>query len=191
MSDDKSLVLGGIRSGKSAYAEEQARLCQQAVTYIATAQAVYRDDDIDASWQQRIQAHRERRPPHWLCIEEPLHLAKVLHQHSGDQQCLLVDCLSVWLTNLLLRNDEALLKVETAALLEAVEAYRGRLILVSSESNMGVLPLSDLSRRYCDAVGLLHQQLAARCEQVVLVIAGLPQFLKGASHKPVINEENE
>jgi len=189
MVDRKSLVLGGIRSGKSAFTETQAQSCNRPVIYVATAQEVYKDGEVDAAWQQRIQAHRQRRPQHWQCIEEPLQLAKVLRLHSGDGHCVLVDCISVWMTNLLLCDDEAQLQDEKDALLDAVANFHGRLLMVSSESNMGVLPLGALSQRYCDEMGMLHQQLAARCEQVILIIAGLPHCLKGSLAETATNEE--
>ena len=170
-----SLILGGIRSGKSRFAEQLAATSQLPVTYVATAEAIKNDD----AWQTRIQRHRDRRPTDWRCIEEPIDLASVIVAHRDDSVCLLIDCLSVWMSNLLLRDDDALMRQQQARLLDAVTRYRGELLMVSAESNMGVIPMGDLTRRYCDYIGELHQQLAAHCHKVVMIHAGLPLYLKG------------
>jgi len=181
--DLNTLVLGGMRSGKSRFAEQLAEASELAVTYIATAQArLDGESGTDQQWLNRIEAHKARRPEHWHCVEEPLRLAAIIEQYSGNGQCLLVDCLSLWLTNLLLKNDEQLLQQEKQAFINAVKHYRGRLILVSVESSLGIVPLDQLTRRYCDEIGILHQALASNCHQVILVIAGLPQYLKGVMH---------
>ena len=169
----RTLILGGARSGKSRLAERMAQENQLAVTHIATAQAQ------DAEMAQRIAAHRARRPAHWASIEEPLALAAVLQTHAAPGHCLLVDCLTLWLTNLLLHPDPAVLARERAALLDALPELPGKIILVSNETGMGVVPLGNLTRRYCDEAGWLHQELAERCEQVLLTVAGIPLTLKG------------
>jgi len=169
----RTLILGGARSGKSRLAERMAQESRLAVTYIATAQAQ------DAEMAQRIDAHRARRPAHWACIEEPFALADVLQAHAAPGRCLLVDCLTLWLTNLLLHPDPAMFDRERAALLAALPELHGQIILVSNETGMGVVPLGDLTRRYCDEAGWLHQELATRCEQVLLTVAGIPLTLKG------------
>ena len=170
----KTLVLGGVRSGKSRLAEDMAVASAGDVVYVATAEAG--DDEM----RQRIDVHRARRPAEWGCVEEPIALAQVLRRDAADGVCLLVDCLSLWLTNLLLHDDASRIDREINALLEFVAAGPGDLILVSTESNLGVVPMGDLSRRYCDRIGLLHQQVAAVCDRVVLTVAGLPHYLKGA-----------
>ena len=170
----KTLVLGGVRSGKSRLAERLARDCGLPVTYIATAQAG--DDEMQA----RIVAHRARRSADWAVIEEPLRLASTLAQVCAPQRCVLVECLTLWLTNLLCQADPALLEQELNRLQAMVPALPGRLIFVGNEVNLGVIPADALTRRYCDLAGTLHQELAARCEQVVLTVAGLPLVVKGA-----------
>ncbi|MDX1300630.1 MAG: bifunctional adenosylcobinamide kinase/adenosylcobinamide-phosphate guanylyltransferase [Pseudomonas sp.] len=169
------LILGGARSGKSRLAERLASESGLAVTYIATSQAL--DGEMDA----RIQHHRERRPPTWGLVEEPLALAQVLREHAAADKCLLVDCLTLWLTNLLMLDDPARLPAEREALLECLTALPGRIILVSNETGLGVVPLGELTRRYVDEAGWLHQALAERCQRVVFTVAGLPMVLKGAA----------
>jgi len=176
----KTLVLGGIRSGKSYFAEQLAQTSGLQVTYVATAQVRLNPDvKIDTRWLDRIESHKARRPTHWQCIEEPLRLAAVLEQAKFNSQCLLIDCLSLWMTNLLLHDDSQLLLNEKTALLNALQQYDGQVVMVSSESNLGIVASDDLTRRYCDEIGILHQELATRCDRVVIVIAGLPQYLKG------------
>lgn len=169
----KTLILGGVRSGKSRLAERLAFESGLPVTYIATATAG--DDEMRA----RIAAHRARRPAIWSVVEEPRALAATLLSHAAPDRCLLVDCLTLWLTNLLTAEDPSALERERSALLDTLPRLSGQLILVSNETNMGVMPLGELTRRYCDEVGELHQDLARICERVVLTVAGLPHVLKG------------
>ncbi|WP_286786320.1 MULTISPECIES: bifunctional adenosylcobinamide kinase/adenosylcobinamide-phosphate guanylyltransferase [Pseudomonas] len=168
------LILGGARSGKSRLAERLAAESGLEVVYIATSQA------LDGEMSSRIREHRERRPAHWGLIEEPLRLASVLREQAADGRCLLVDCLTLWLTNLLMLDDPQRLAAERDALLDALAELPGRIIFVSNETGLGVVPMGELSRRYVDEAGWLHQALAERCEQVVFTVAGLPMILKGA-----------
>ncbi|PYC42967.1 bifunctional adenosylcobinamide kinase/adenosylcobinamide-phosphate guanylyltransferase [Pseudomonas protegens] len=169
------LILGGARSGKSRLAEKLATDSALEVTYIATSQP------LDGEMNQRIAHHRQRRPSHWGLIEEPLELARVLQQAAGTGRCLLVDCLTLWLTNLLMLEDEQRLVLEREALLQCVATLPGEIIFVSNETGMGVVPLGELTRRYMDEAGWLHQALAERCQRVVLTVAGLPLTLKGTA----------
>ncbi len=121
----------------------------------------------------------------WTLVEEPLALGGALADLADPGRCLLVDCLTLWLTNIVTHVDLPLLERERAALLECLPGLSGDLILVSNEVNMGVIPLGELSRRYCDEAGTLHQELAVHCDRVVLTVAGLPQVLKGPSCDPV------
>lgn len=172
----RSLILGGARSGKSALAEHLAAACGDNVVYVATAR---RGETDDAEMADRIAHHRARRPSAWGCIEEPLALAATLAAHAGPDRCLLVDCLTLWLGNLLLEADERRFEQERAALLDVLPSLPGGVVLVSNEVGMGVVPMGALSRRFVDEAGRLHQQLATRCERVVFVAAGLPLALKG------------
>nr|WP_312509812.1 bifunctional adenosylcobinamide kinase/adenosylcobinamide-phosphate guanylyltransferase [Pseudomonas luteola] len=171
----KELILGGARSGKSRLAEKLATDSGLDVIYIATAQA------WDSEMRTRIAQHADRRPVEWRLVEEPLYLAAVLRAHASAGRCLLVDCLTLWLTNLLMAEDATMLARERAALLEALSELPGHIILVSNETGMGVVPLGELTRRYVDEAGWLHQALAEQCDRVVLTVAGLPMTLKGAS----------
>lgn len=171
----KELILGGVRSGKSRYAEHCARESKLSVVYVATATAG------DTEMSARIRAHQERRPAAWALVETPRALAATLRAHAAPGRCILVDCLTLWLTNLLCADDEAGFCTERAALLDILPNLPGHIILVSNETNMGVAPLGELTRRYCDEAGCLHQELAAVCDRVVLAVAGLPLFLKGTT----------
>lgn len=169
------LILGGARSGKSRLAEALATRSGLAVTYIATSQPV------DGELNQRVILHRQRRPDSWGLVEEPLALARVLREHAASDHCLLVDCLTLWLTNLLMLDDAERLAEERQALLDSVAGLPGEIIFVSNETGLGVVPLGELTRRYVDEAGLLHQALAERCQRVVLTVAGLPLTLKGTA----------
>ncbi len=169
----KELILGGVRSGKSRLAESHAQASGLDVIYVATASA--QDDEMRA----RIAHHQAQRPEHWQLVEEPLALAAALQRHAAPNHCVLVDCLTLWLTNLLCLEDEARLRHEIGALLDVLPGLPGQVILVSNETGMGVVPLGELTRRYCDEAGRLHQALAQRCDKVILTVAGLPLHLKG------------
>ncbi|MDQ3200586.1 MAG: bifunctional adenosylcobinamide kinase/adenosylcobinamide-phosphate guanylyltransferase [Pseudomonadota bacterium] len=169
------LILGGARSGKSRLAEKLATDSQLKVTYIATSQP------LDGEMNQRIAHHRARRPAEWLLVEEPVELARVLRENAGADRCLLIDCLTLWLTNLLMLENTECLVAEREALLDCLASLPGEIIFVSNETGMGVVPLGELTRRYVDEAGWLHQALAERCQRVVLTVAGLPLTLKGSA----------
>lgn len=170
-----TLVLGGIRSGKSALAEQQAGLAAGSVVYVATA------TPGDEEMQARIDTHRLRRPAHWQLREEPLALAQVLNQQPRPAPCLLIDCMSLWLSNLLHAGEETLQR-ERDAFLAALESYPGPVVIVSNEVGLGLVGMDPLTRQFCDQLGWLNQALAARCDNVVMAVAGLPQVLKGQLH---------
>lgn len=168
-----TLILGGVRSGKSRLAESLARDCGLPVTYIATATPS--DDEMRA----RIAAHRARRPQQWGLIEEPLALAATLECCCRPDRCVLVECLTLWLSNLLWVEEPGRLERELAALDQALPGLRGEVIFVGNEVNMGLIPVNHLARRYGDLAGNLHQRVAAQAERVVLTVAGLPLVLNG------------
>ena len=169
------LILGGARSGKSRLAEKLAAESGCVVTYIATSQP------LDGEMNERVRHHRERRPGHWALIEEPIELARTLRDNARADTCLLVDCLTLWLTNLLMLEDPQRLTAERDALLQCLAELPGEIVFVSNETGMGVVPLGELTRRYVDEAGWLHQALAERCQRVVLTVAGLPLTLKGTA----------
>lgn len=168
----KELILGGARSGKSRLAETRASESGLEVVYIATGQA------FDDEFQSRITAHQQRRPSHWLTVEEPLNLAETLSEVATENRCVLVDCLTLWVTNLLCQPQPDPDPVFDR-LLELVPDLPGQLIMVSNEVGMGIVPAGQLSRDFVDHSGLLHQRLAAVCDRVTLTVAGLPMILKG------------
>ncbi|TBR15305.1 MAG: bifunctional adenosylcobinamide kinase/adenosylcobinamide-phosphate guanylyltransferase [Rugosibacter sp.] len=169
------LILGGARSGKSALAEQRAVASRFAVTYLATGEA------RDAEMAERIAHHQARRPSDWALVEEPLQLAAMLTTHAAPERCLLVDCLTLWLSNLLFVDNEQhgqRLAQETAALFAVLPQLPGRVILVSNEVGLGIIPLGEITRRFVDEAGRLNQRLAALADRVTFVAAGLPLELK-------------
>ena len=173
----KQLILGGARSGKSRLAETLAGASGLPVTYIATAGRA--DSGNDAEMVQRIRAHQQRRPADWGLIEEPLRLVDTLQQAAAPDRCLLVDCLTLWLGNLLGSNDPDLLAEQPTALLNRLPTLPGTIILVSNEVGLGIVPMNAQARRFRDLAGHLHQDLAGVCERVIFTVAGLPRVLKG------------
>jgi adenosyl cobinamide kinase/adenosyl cobinamide phosphate guanylyltransferase len=172
----KELVLGGVRSGKSRYAEQQARASGLQVIYVATAIA-----EGDPELVERIRRHRAYRPADWTTVEEPVALGATLRAHAGAGRCLLVECLTLWLAHLLTFEAADRLDSERASLLRTLSEIPGLVVLVSNETGLGVMPTGALSRRFLDVAGELHQSLAAACDRVTLVVAGLPQRLKEGS----------
>ncbi len=168
----KMLVLGGVRSGKSRYAEELARGQARAVTLIATAEA--RDEEMAA----RIEAHRHHRDVRWRVIEEPLALAATLRATISPESLVIVDCLTVWLSNLLGGQDADAARRETQALLDTLSSLTGDCILISNEVGFGIIPANALARRFGDEAGVLHQRIARQCDRVVLMVAGVPLTVK-------------
>ena len=166
-----TLVLGGARSGKSRYAESLITACAPPWIYLATAQAG--DDEM----AQRIAAHRARRNAGWQTIEAPHDLAGALDA-AAPQAPLLVDCVTLWLTNRMLA--EADVDADIARLEDALARRTGAAVLVSNEVGYGIVPDNALARRFRDAQGRLNQRLAARADRVVLVVAGLPLVVKGS-----------
>ncbi|CAN7617689.1 bifunctional adenosylcobinamide kinase/adenosylcobinamide-phosphate guanylyltransferase [Pseudoduganella sp. LjRoot289] len=181
----RTLVFGGARSGKSAYAEQLAIATGKEVVYIATARAG------DGEMAVRIAHHQRQRPAIWTTVEEPLALAAALRQWCAPQRLVLVDCLTLWLSNLMFAGGtdypdvgEITLPeqfhVQRAALLAALEHAAGDVVLVSNEVGMGIVPYGAISRVFTDEAGRLNQAVAAVCDRAVLVAAGLPLVLKGA-----------
>lgn len=188
-----TLVLGGARSGKSHFAEQMAADHAAAtggpVTYIATAR--HDEDRADEEMEVRIALHRARRPAAWGLVEAPLHLADALYAHATHNGCILVDCVTLWLNNLLfldgrsypehgLVTPPAAFTEEIDALLSALPTLPGHVILVSNEIGFGVVPMGAITRFYVDELGRLNQKLAAAADRVRLLVAGIPISVKGA-----------
>lgn len=172
----KQLILGGVRSGKSRLAERLAADSGLEVVVIATALA------LDAGMQQRIAQHQASRPPQFQLIEQPLYLADCLQQHARSDRLLLVDCLTLWLTQLLCAAErDQLLEPQLQRLLDCVPKLPGQQIFIGNETGLGIMPIDALSREFGDKAGWLHQQLAGHCDRVILTLAGLPLVFKGHS----------
>ena len=165
-----TLVLGGARSGKSAYAE--SLVAGPGAVYVATAEAI--DDEM----RDRIDRHRARRAAEWTTVEAPLELARTLEAHArtASGSGVLVDCLTVWLGNLMHARMD--IDREVAALLESLAVPRVPVVLVANEVGLGVVPENAMARAFRDHAGRLNQALAARADRVVLVTAGIPLVLK-------------
>lgn len=185
-----TLVLGGARSGKSHYAEqlatEYAAATGGSVTYVATA----REDSSDEEMVARIALHRARRPLEWGLVEEPVRLADALYGRSHHQGCIVVDCVTLWLNNLLfaegrsypehgLITPPSVFTEEIESLLSALPTLPGHVILVSNETGLGVVPMGAITRFYVDELGRLNQKLAAIADRVRLCVAGIPVNVKG------------
>ena len=165
-----TLILGGARSGKSLYAERLVEGAACAGTYCATAEA------RDREMAQRIAAHRARRGRFWRTVEEPLAVALVIADEATAERPLLVDCLTLWLSNLLLPGKPV--EEEAERLCGALRLAAGPVVLVANEVGLGLVPETPLGRQFRDAAGRLNQQVAALADRVVFVAAGLPLVLK-------------
>jgi len=165
-----TLVLGGARSGKSRYAEKLIEAAASSGIYCATAEAG------DAEMTARIAAHRARRGPFWRTIEAPLRIAEVVAAETRPGRPLLIDCLTLWLSNLMMA--ETALDDEFSALDAALHEARGPVVLVANEVGLGLVPETPLGRAFRDAAGRLNQDIAAHADRVVFMAAGLPLVLK-------------
>ena len=173
-------VLGGARSGKSRHAQaiaeqaaEHAAAQGGELVYVATAQA-FDDEMVD-----RIVRHRADRDARWRTVEAPIALSEALVDADGAGSVILVDCLTLWMTNLLLGDHD--IEARTVDLLAVIGSMRGRAVFVSNEVGMGIVPDNALARRFRDEAGRLHQRLAAQVDSVDMVFAGLVQRWKGVS----------
>ncbi|MGY6257160.1 bifunctional adenosylcobinamide kinase/adenosylcobinamide-phosphate guanylyltransferase [Paraburkholderia caledonica] len=178
ISRDLTFVLGGARSGKSVHAEQLAAQSALPVTYIATARMT-----ADAEFTARIAHHRARRPAQWRLLEADVDLAAAIRQADASGHCTLIDCLTLWLANLLCPADgEGLPPDQYRARIQELEAAlanaRGKIIAVSNEIGLGVVPLGAATRLYVDELGRLNQRVAALSTQATMMVAGLPLTLK-------------
>ncbi len=167
------LILGGVRSGKSAYALDLANRLGSKNLFVATAEA--RDQEM----KDRIAEHRTHRGPNWETAEEPLHIAQLLEQKAKGYQVILIDCLTLWLSNLILKYEEK----KVGQLLEDFTRVLGQIkgchvILVSNEVGMGIVPENKLARAFRDWAGLMNQRVAQTADEVILMIAGIPTKIK-------------
>ncbi|MBW2241944.1 MAG: bifunctional adenosylcobinamide kinase/adenosylcobinamide-phosphate guanylyltransferase [Deltaproteobacteria bacterium] len=168
-----TLLLGGARSGKSRRAEELALAHDGPVIYVATAPEI----SDDPEWTARIATHRERRPASWTTLEAPLELAETLRTQCHADTFVLVDCLTLWLSNWLHAGNTASQAAET--LERILPKLPGRIVMVSNEVGSGVVPARASGRRFRDAQGVLNQRVAALADRVELMVAGIPLTVKG------------
>lgn len=166
-------ILGGTKSGKSLYAEQQIMQFSAPWFYLATGQA------FDYEMQAKILAHQKRRGRGWQTIEEPLELSKRLK--SLDGQVVLIDCLTLWLTNLMMEQRN--IDQEIDHLICVLQDFKGEVVLVSNEVGQGIVPSDQLSREFRDVAGVLHQNIAAISHQFTMMVAGYPWVIKAKEGK--------
>jgi adenosylcobinamide kinase/adenosylcobinamide-phosphate guanylyltransferase len=166
-----TLILGGARSGKSGFAERLITESGLEAVYVATGRS------LDAEMEERIRIHRARRGPDWHTIEEPLALIDVLVAQAREGRALLVDCLTLWITNLMIDNRDV--DGEASRLADSLPGIAGAVVLVSNEVGLGIVPDNAMARRFRDHAGRLHQLVAAQARDVFLMAAGLPLKMKG------------
>lgn len=171
-----TLILGGARSGKSRHAERMIETAlggelYDGATYLATAEAL--DDEMKA----RVAEHRARRGPAWRIVEEPLDLVGALTANVDPARPILVDCLTLWLTNIMMADRD--LGAETQSLVATLQDFGGPVMLVSNEVGLGIVPDNALAREFRDRAGRLNQDIAAVADRVTFIAAGLPLILKG------------
>lgn len=166
-----TFVLGGARSGKSSFAEGLIEASGMDAVYLATGRAW--DDEMS----ERIAQHKQRRGGSWTTIEEPLDLVGVLQRECTGNRAVLVDCLTLWLTNLMMSEKD--IETETARLVAALRELKGAVVLVSNEVGLGIVPENRMARDFRDHAGRLHQAVAGAAAQVYFVAAGLPLKMKG------------
>jgi adenosylcobinamide kinase/adenosylcobinamide-phosphate guanylyltransferase len=174
MSGRHVLVLGGARSGKTAFAERLAMGAGVRPVYLATAEA------LDSEMRERVESHRRQREGRFATVEEPLALARAIDDAAAKHDVILVDCLTLWITNLLGAGRDVAEAVEQlATALTRIES--ARVILVSNEVGLGIVPDNALARTFRDLAGSTHQRLAEICDDVYFVVAGLPMTFKGTA----------
>ena len=165
-------VLGGARSGKSSWALEYTEKHYDSYMFLATAEV------MDEEMADRVRLHKEVRGPKWQLREEPLEIAQVLETDVAGVEAVLIDCMTIWLSNVLLKQGEKKVPVYRNRLIEALAQTKASVIIVSNEVGTGIVPEHPLGRQYRDMAGFLNQQLAAAADKVVMTVAGLPIFLK-------------
>jgi adenosylcobinamide kinase/adenosylcobinamide-phosphate guanylyltransferase len=166
-----TFILGGARSGKSSFAEGLIEASGMDAVYLATGRAW--DDEMSA----RIGQHKERRGSSWITIEEPFDLIGILQKECADNRAVLVDCLTLWLTNLTMAERDV--EAETAQLVAVLTELKGAVVLVSNEVGLGIVPENRMAREFRDHAGWLHQAVAGAAVKVYFVAAGLPLKMKG------------
>lgn len=173
------LVLGGARSGKTGFAERLTMRAGARPAYLATAQAL--DDEM----RERVWAHRQQRGPQFVTIEEPLQLSRAIEEAARHHDAILVDCLTLWITNLIVAEQNVAAAVDEL-LATLGETRQTRVILVSNEVGLGIVPDNAMARMFRDLAGAAHQRIAEICDDAYFVVAGLPMVLKGSPPEPEV-----
>jgi adenosylcobinamide kinase/adenosylcobinamide-phosphate guanylyltransferase len=167
-------ITGGCRSGKSRYALHFANQHFSKKLFLATCEV------LDEEMAQRVENHKKGRGPEWQTIEEPIEIVKKIREHKEDADMVLIDCLTLWLYNLLIKWDNDLRIIEeTEELINTIKQGQISFILVSNEVGMGIVPADPLSRRYRDLLGTMNQKIAEALDTVIFMVSGIPIFLKG------------
>ncbi len=167
-------ITGGCRSGKSRYALNYANQHFSKKLFLATCEV------LDEEMARRIENHKKVRGPEWQTMEEPVEIVDKIRKYGSDTGVILIDCLTLWLYNLLMRSDNNLRVIdETEKLINIIKQSQASLILVSNEVGMGIVPADPLSRRYRDLLGTMNQRVAEALDTVIFMVSGIPIFLKG------------
>jgi len=167
-------ITGGCRSGKSRYALHYANQHFSRKIFLATCEA------LDEEMGQRVENHKKVRGPEWQTIEEPVEIVKKIKDCRRDGEVILIDCLTLWLYNLLMKwNNDLRIIDETENLIDIIKQSQASIILVSNEVGMGIVPADPLSRRYRDLLGTMNQRIAEALDTVIFMVSGIPIFLKG------------
>lgn len=175
---ENMLVLGGCRSGKSRFARNYAETGDKRKVFIATLMPQ------DEEMKQRVKRHQQERGSQWSTVEAPVTLAEVIEDHASQHTLLLVDCLTLWISNLFMEgHDIDSIQQQSSRLCESIQASPGQIVLVSNEVGSGIVPDTRLGRDFRDAAGFVNQQVAAASDTVILVTAGIPRVIKG---KPLV-----
>ena len=169
------LVLGGTRSGKSLWALRYAEESYSSYLFLATARV------LDEEMSERVKLHKESRGPNWNLLEEPVEIAEALRKKCRNLEAVLIDCLTVWLSNILLERGKEDIGIYQDRLLKALAERKQAIIVVSNEVGMGIVPDYPLGREFRDLAGQLNQRIAALADRVIFMAAGLPLYLKGAT----------
>jgi len=172
MSKEIILITGGARSGKSQYAERRAVEMSGRPLYVATAEA------NDEEMAQRIAEHKKRRGTQWRTIEEPLELSAALLAEHGTTECALVDCLTLWISNLLIRHDDKYAREKVEELIEKLPQLNFHLLFVTNEVGWGIVPDNALARKFRDLAGWTNQRMAQAANEVILMVSGVPIIAK-------------
>jgi adenosyl cobinamide kinase/adenosyl cobinamide phosphate guanylyltransferase len=174
MGKRRILITGGCRSGKSHYALDYANRHYSKKLYLATCEA------LDEEMAQRIERHKKTRGPEWQTVEEPLEIVNKIRQYGNEVDVILLDCITLWLSNLLMRQkDDSKIMNEAEKLMDTIQQSQTSIILITNEVGMGIVPAEPLGRRFRDLSGMVNQRMTEVTDTVIFMVSGIPLFLKG------------